>query len=78
MVIRDKRGAAVVEDKQVSAAEIAALRADIAELKDMVSKLISPAAHFTASEKAKILKEAQRSGDRKKLREAIRVINGGM
>lgn len=57
--------------------EIAALRNEIAELKQMVSEIISPSASYSIAEKARLIREAHASGDAAKVRKAHKLINRG-
>jgi len=55
--------------------EIAALRDEVAELKQILLGFVSPATSVSIAEKARILRAAHASGDRVIIRNAGRLIN---
>jgi hypothetical protein len=59
------------------AQEIAALRQEIAALRQDLGAMLAPAETLSVIEKARIIREAHASGDRRKIRAANRRINGG-
>lgn len=67
-----------MEDQVAVAKELELLRKEIAALRQDISTVLTPAETLSIAEKARILREAHASGDRRKIREATRRINGGM
>jgi hypothetical protein len=57
------------------AAQLAALQQQNEAILGMLRQLVNPAATADVSAKARLIMEAQRSGDRKRLREVLKLIN---
>ncbi len=56
--------------------EITSLRSEVHELKGMLEQLLNPASALSIAEKARMIREAHESGDRKKIIEMTRKVNG--
>ena len=57
------------------ARELQGLRGEVAELKTLILKLVSPATHISVAEKARLIVEAHASGDPSQIRKANKRIN---
>lgn len=66
-----------MEDQVAVASELKLLRQEIADLRKEIGEVLTPNQTLSVIEKARILREAHASGDRRKIREANRRINGG-
>lgn len=57
--------------------EITTLRGEVAELKELILRLVGPATTMPTIDKARLIREAHASGDAAKIRKAHKLINGG-